>query len=174
VVIGNPPYIQLSEITGYNFRSYSCAACGNIYPIILERCLAISAKNGYQGYIVPVSSVSTDGYSSLVFTHTYVRGRPWSAKRSRVAPPGRVLDVRPALAGVVEGAVPAAEARGPRPRHLVKPASSGDGAVRPPPRGGLWRRRAGANGGTQGPPSVRRKGAGDVPLRLLNMPSSPS
>ena len=65
VVIGNPPYIQLAEITRYQFRGYSCAACGNIYPVMLERCISISANSGYQGYIVPVSSVSTDGYSSL-------------------------------------------------------------------------------------------------------------
>lgn len=65
VVIGNPPYIQLSEITQYRTRDYACAECGNIYPLILERCLSITAQNGRQGYIVPVSSISTDGYSTL-------------------------------------------------------------------------------------------------------------
>lgn len=65
VVIGNPPYIQLKEIGEYQLRGYSCADCGNVYPVVLERCLAIGDKGGKQGYIVPVSSISTDGYSSL-------------------------------------------------------------------------------------------------------------
>ena len=65
VVVGNPPYIQLREIKEYQLRSYSCTDCGNIYPVVLERCLLISSSSGRQGYIVPVSSISTDGYSSL-------------------------------------------------------------------------------------------------------------
>lgn len=65
VVIGNPPYVQLNEITNYQPRAYSTIECGNLYPIVLERCLSISRKGGRQGYIVPVSSISTDGYSSL-------------------------------------------------------------------------------------------------------------
>ena len=65
VVIGNPPYIQLREIASYQVRGLTCTDCGNIYPVVLERCLSIIAKTGRQGYIVPVSSISTDGYSSL-------------------------------------------------------------------------------------------------------------
>ncbi|MFB1485766.1 MULTISPECIES: Eco57I restriction-modification methylase domain-containing protein [unclassified Thiocapsa] len=65
IVIGNPPYIQLSEIRGYQIRGYSCTDCGNIYPVLLERCLSIAGQHGKQGYIVPVSSISTDGYRSL-------------------------------------------------------------------------------------------------------------
>lgn len=65
VVIGNPPYIQLKEVGGYQPRGYACTDCGNLYPVVLERCLSICAQGGRQGYIVPVSSISTDGYSSL-------------------------------------------------------------------------------------------------------------
>lgn len=65
VVIGNPPYIQLKEVSGYQPRGYVCTDCGNLYPVVLERCLSICARGGRQGYIVPVSSISTDGYSSL-------------------------------------------------------------------------------------------------------------
>ena len=65
VVIGNPPYIQLKEISEYQPRGYTCTDCGNLYPVVLERCLSICAKGGRQGYIVPVSSISTEGYSSL-------------------------------------------------------------------------------------------------------------
>ena len=65
VVIGNPPYIQLKEITDYQLPGYSTTDCGNLYPVVLERCVALCRKGGRQGFIVPVSSISTDGYSSL-------------------------------------------------------------------------------------------------------------
>ncbi len=65
VVIGNPPYVQLAAISDYTLVGYRCLACKNIYPVVLERCLALGAQQGRQGFIVPVSSISTDGYSSL-------------------------------------------------------------------------------------------------------------
>lgn len=65
VVVGNPPYIQISEITSYRFHDYSCVECGNVYPVVLERSLSLVQPHGRQGFIVPVSSISTDGYRSL-------------------------------------------------------------------------------------------------------------
>lgn len=65
VVIGNPPYVQLSEISDYGVSRYSCADCGNLYAVVLERCVALLKNSGISGYIVPVSSISTDGYKTL-------------------------------------------------------------------------------------------------------------
>jgi hypothetical protein len=65
IVIGNPPYIQLKEITEYEPLGYSTIECGNVYPVVLERCVSLCRKGGRQGFIVPVSSISTDGYGSL-------------------------------------------------------------------------------------------------------------
>ena len=65
VVIGNPPYIQNSQASNVRVSNYETAPCGNIYALIIERCLQIIKKSGAQGLIVPVSSVSTEGYISL-------------------------------------------------------------------------------------------------------------
>ncbi len=65
VVIGNPPYVQLSEIRDYNASRYSCSACGNLYAVMLERCADLVHTIGRTGFIVPVSSISTDGYRTL-------------------------------------------------------------------------------------------------------------
>jgi hypothetical protein len=65
VVIGNPPYVELRELTGYSPRGYNCQACGNLYALVLERCGQLTGPKGRQGYIVPVSSVSTDRYATL-------------------------------------------------------------------------------------------------------------
>lgn len=64
-VVGNPPYLQLAEISDYGVTRYSCADCGNLYAVMLERSTALLRRNGRSGFIVPVSAISTDGYSSL-------------------------------------------------------------------------------------------------------------
>lgn len=66
VVIGNPPYIAYSSIRDqYSVHNYRTAACGNLYAFVAERSVNLAREGGRIGLIVPVSSVSTDGYSSL-------------------------------------------------------------------------------------------------------------
>ena len=65
VIIGNPPYKELKTVTQYEIIDYECKEAGNLYAVTLERSLALSNQLGRQGFIVPVSSVSTDRYSSL-------------------------------------------------------------------------------------------------------------
>ena len=64
-IIGNPPYVQLSEVSDYGVSRYSCADCGNLYAVVLERCMVLTQSGGRSGFIVPVSAISTDGYRSL-------------------------------------------------------------------------------------------------------------
>ena len=65
VVIGNPPYIELKAVTDYRTVGYDCEGAGNLYALVIERCYRIVHASGHQGFIVPVSSVSTDRYESL-------------------------------------------------------------------------------------------------------------
>ena len=65
VIIGNPPYVELKELKDYKPRGYACEDSGNLYALVIERCDALGQKDGRQGYIVPVSSVSTDRYETL-------------------------------------------------------------------------------------------------------------
>lgn len=65
VIVGNPPYVELREIDGYSPRGYSCTDSGNLYALVMERCGWLVSKFGRQGYIVPVSSISTDRYRTL-------------------------------------------------------------------------------------------------------------
>lgn len=64
VVIGNPPYVQNSEIK-YSISTFKTLKCGNLYPIVMERMFTITMPYSYRGFIVPVSSISTDGYAPL-------------------------------------------------------------------------------------------------------------
>lgn len=65
VIIGNPPYKALSVSETKRIIGYSTIGTKNLYPLILERCDGLVTEKGRQGFIVPVSSVSTDGYASL-------------------------------------------------------------------------------------------------------------
>lgn len=65
VTIGNPPYIELKELTEYGARGYKCETAGNLYALFIERSTALCSVHGRKGFIVPVSSVSTDRYSDL-------------------------------------------------------------------------------------------------------------
>jgi len=65
VIIGNPPYVELNAVNDYELRGFECEESGNLYALVLERCAALVRKEGRQGYIVPVSSVSTDRYATL-------------------------------------------------------------------------------------------------------------
>jgi type I restriction-modification system DNA methylase subunit len=65
VIIGNPPYVELKALGNYELKGYKCERSGNLYALVIERCYLLGRKNAWQGYIVPVSSVSTDRYVSL-------------------------------------------------------------------------------------------------------------
>ncbi len=65
VIIGNPPYVELNVLDDYTIRGYKCEDAGNLYALVMERCEALGKKVGRQGFIVPVSSISTDRYSPL-------------------------------------------------------------------------------------------------------------
>ena len=66
VIIGNPPYLELREVRAYTIPiKYKTLSCGNLYAPIMERCESLSFVDGKMGFIVPVSSVSTERYSDL-------------------------------------------------------------------------------------------------------------
>jgi hypothetical protein len=65
VVIGNPPYLDTKDFKEYTIKGFITIPTRNLYPLILERCLCLTSAKGRQGFIVPVSSIATEGYNSL-------------------------------------------------------------------------------------------------------------
>jgi hypothetical protein len=65
IIIGNPPYVELKALNSYRTVGYRCEPAGNLYALVMERSASICRTGGRQGFIVPVSSVSTDRYVSL-------------------------------------------------------------------------------------------------------------
>ena len=65
VIIGNPPYVDLKTFTKYELLGFETIPTNNLYPLVLENCEKLSNSLGRKGYIVPISSISTEGYLSL-------------------------------------------------------------------------------------------------------------
>ncbi len=75
VIIGNPPYVETGSID-YIVRGYQASACGDLYALCMERSCVLLPRGGRMGMIVPVSIVSTDGFSEL--RHCLRKSRPLS------------------------------------------------------------------------------------------------
>lgn len=66
VIIGNPPYVQYGSVkNAYQIKGYITDSCNDLYAFIVERSLIIQDAAGRCGMILPVSLVSTDGFSTL-------------------------------------------------------------------------------------------------------------
>ncbi len=76
VVIGNPPFVELSKVRGYVTLGYLTQGTGNLYALFVERCSALLRPGGRLAFIVPLSGFSThrmrsyqqhlaDAYASL-------------------------------------------------------------------------------------------------------------
>lgn len=67
VVIGNPPYVEVSDLMGkYRIKSLSLLETGNFFSICLERFTQLLRDHGRNGVIVPISSISTPRMLSLM------------------------------------------------------------------------------------------------------------
>ena len=64
VIIGNPPYVEISKVSEYRVINYETLDSGNLYPLCLERAAALLSATGYMGVIVPLSGFSTERMQS--------------------------------------------------------------------------------------------------------------
>ncbi|NCD33269.1 MAG: SAM-dependent methyltransferase [Spartobacteria bacterium] len=79
-IIGNPPYVEYSKVRKeYQIKGYETEECGDLYAFVMERTLTLLAKNMFIGMIVPVSIVSTDGFSCLRDYMLHLASEAWSS-----------------------------------------------------------------------------------------------
>ena len=59
VIIGNPPYAEMSKISEYDVPNYQTTKCANLYPFCVERSSRLLGHSRSLGMIVPLSGFST-------------------------------------------------------------------------------------------------------------------
>lgn len=71
VVIGNPPYINMSKIKKEvpelfrEIRGYSCSTCPDFYAVCYERSLQLTSSNGRHGFVVMLNLAFSEDYKPL-------------------------------------------------------------------------------------------------------------
>ena len=66
IVIGNPPYVTFTDNSlPYKVNRYITYNTKNLFALVGERCISISNKKSSIGYIIPLSGMSIDGFSSF-------------------------------------------------------------------------------------------------------------
>ena len=59
-IIGNPPYVEKSQLSGTVKSKY-----GNIYADVIDNSFSLLKDKGVMGYIIPISYISTPRFSEL-------------------------------------------------------------------------------------------------------------
>jgi hypothetical protein len=66
VIIGNPPYVEYKNVKDkYTIKDFITEKCGDLYAFVMERMRNINHGRCNIGLIIPVSIVSTDGFTPL-------------------------------------------------------------------------------------------------------------
>lgn len=65
VVIGNPPYVRMTQLPGYNVVGYATNKCPDLYAICFERSLSLTSPRGRHAFIVMLNLAFSDSFASL-------------------------------------------------------------------------------------------------------------
>ncbi|MBM3146005.1 MAG: SAM-dependent methyltransferase, partial [Chloroflexi bacterium] len=66
VIVGNPPYVEYGKVRNdYTIQGLKTETSGNLYAFVIERVMNLVNSNKRIGVIIPLSFVSTDGFSTL-------------------------------------------------------------------------------------------------------------
>jgi hypothetical protein len=92
VIIGNPPYVELKDVTSYVVRGYSTTDCGDLYNLCLERSVELARPNSALGFIVPLSAFSVGGFKSFQDFYYDNNDKLWVSHWSGDAHPAKLFE----------------------------------------------------------------------------------
>ncbi len=75
VVIGNPPYVQISEYQEYYTENYYTSKCGDLYALFYEKGIEILKINGAFSFITPslfIKGIRYDTLRGFLLNHTEI------------------------------------------------------------------------------------------------------
>ena len=87
VIIGNPPYVKLSNVKDYQIE-FDSKKCGNLYAVVVERCLSLVDRYSMFSMIVPISLT---GNRKMGYLIECLDGRTWHSFYSGDTHPGTLF-----------------------------------------------------------------------------------
>ncbi len=91
VIIGNPPYIELSKVREYLIWNLQTSSCGNIYCPMIEKFVLIGANNFRIGVIIPLSLSCTERMREMRDMLVSKLGGTWISHFSGDANPSKLF-----------------------------------------------------------------------------------
>ena len=87
VIIGNPPYVKLSNVKDYQIE-FDSKKCGNLYAVVVEKCLSLVDRYSMFSMIVPISLT---GNRKMGYLIKCLDGRTWHSFYSGDTHPGTLF-----------------------------------------------------------------------------------
>jgi hypothetical protein len=92
VIIGNPPYVELSKIKDYSIRGLHTCACGNLYCPMVEKFSQLAIHTFRIGVIVPLSFSCTKRMREMRDVVEKRFGTVWISHFSGDANPSKLFE----------------------------------------------------------------------------------
>lgn len=84
VIIGNPPYVRMSQLPGYTAVGYATSGCPDLFAVCYERSLSLLAPTGRHAFIVMAALAISEEYRPLREVVARRGGAEWWATFGRI------------------------------------------------------------------------------------------
>lgn len=84
VIIGNPPYVRMTQLPGYTAVGYATSACPDLFAVCYERSLTLLAPTGRHAFIVMAALAISEEYRPLREVIAKRSGSEWWATFGRI------------------------------------------------------------------------------------------
>lgn len=84
VIIGNPPYVRMSQLPGYTTVGYKTSGCPDLFAVCYERSLSLLAPTGRHAFIVMAAMAISEEYRPLRQVIAERDGSEWWSTFGRI------------------------------------------------------------------------------------------
>jgi hypothetical protein len=84
VIIGNPPYVRMTQLPGYTAVGYAASGCPDLFAVCYERSLSLLAPTGRHAFIVMAALSISEEYRPLREVVAQRQGAEWWATFGRI------------------------------------------------------------------------------------------
>ncbi|MBX3311058.1 MAG: hypothetical protein KF739_11590 [Cryobacterium sp.] len=84
VVIGNPPYVRMTQLPGYTAVGYETSGCPDLFAVCYERSLSLLAPAGRHAFIVMAAMSISEDYRALRQVVAERQGSEWWSTFGRI------------------------------------------------------------------------------------------